>query len=149
MPNWCEGNLKIRGKIEDVKKFLDEQIYEKGEIILGKDEDEIELSGVGGHLKDTYRCFISAGKDGFHDEFYVRRDGNIIVIIPVQHAWGPKLDSFKRLSEKYGVDFRFYGYERGLEFNCEFEIIKGNITLSREIEFEDYDWECPDPRKGG
>ncbi|WP_241951467.1 hypothetical protein [Pasteurella multocida] len=147
MPNWCEGNLKIRGKIEDVKKFLDEQIYEKGEVILEK--DEIKLNGVDGHLKDTYRCFISAGKDGFHDEFYVSSDGNIIVIIPVQHAWGPKLDSFKRLSEKYGVDFRFYGYERGLEFNCEFEIIKGNITLSREIEFEDYDRECPDPRKGG
>ncbi|SQI48159.1 Uncharacterised protein [Pasteurella multocida] len=147
MSNWCEGNLKIRGKIEDVKKFLDEQIYQKGEVILEK--DEIKLSGVGGHLKDTYRCFISAGQDGFYDEFYVDRDGNIIVIIPVQHAWGPKLDSFKRLSEKYGVDFRFYGYERGLGFNCEFEIIKGNITLIREIEFEDYDWECPDPRKGG
>ncbi|MBE7394606.1 hypothetical protein [Pasteurella multocida] len=147
MPNWCKGNLKIRGKIEDVKKFLDEQIYKKGEVILEK--DEIKLSGVDGHLKDTYRCFISAGKDGFHDEFYARRDGNIIVIIPVQHAWGPYLPYFEELSEKYNVDFRFYGYERGLEFNCEFEIIKGNITIHRKIEFDNYEWECPEPRLGG
>ncbi|HDR1024754.1 TPA: hypothetical protein QB579_000280 [Pasteurella multocida] len=147
MPNWCEGNLKIRGKIEDVKKFLDEQIYEKGEVILEK--DEIKLSGVGGHLKDTHRCFISAGKDGFHNEFYARRDGNIIVIIPVQHAWEPYLPYFEELSEKYNVDFRFYGYEGGLEFNCEFEIIKGHITISRKIEFDNYEWECPEPRLGG
>lgn len=24
MPNWCKGKLKIRGKIEDIKRFIEE-----------------------------------------------------------------------------------------------------------------------------
>lgn len=27
MPNWCEGNLKIRGKQEDVFNFLAENLH--------------------------------------------------------------------------------------------------------------------------
>jgi hypothetical protein len=36
-----------------------------------------------------------------------------------------------------------------MEFNQEIEIIKGETTINREIEFEDYCWECPDPMLGG
>ncbi|MCW4596778.1 hypothetical protein MB831_04725 [Pasteurella multocida subsp. multocida] len=147
MPNWCEGNLKIRGKAGDVEKFLDETIYQGGKVLL--DNGMIELKGIDGHLKDTYRCFINADKNGFYDEFWVRNDGSVVVVIPVKHAWTPCLQYFEELSKKYNVDFKFYGYEMGLEFNCEFEIISGNITINREIKFNDYLWECPEPRIGG
>ena len=47
------------------------------------------------------------------------------------------------------VDFRVYGYEMGLEFNREIEIVEGRLVTNRRIKFKDYRWECPDPTLGG
>ena len=47
------------------------------------------------------------------------------------------------------VDFRVYGYEMGLEFNREIEIVEGRLVTNRRIKFKDYKWECPDPTLGG
>lgn len=53
------------------------------------------------------------------------------------------------MSKKYNVDFRVYGYEMGLEFNREIEIVEGRLVTNRRIKFKDYKWECPDPTLGG
>lgn len=144
MPNWCEGDLKIRGHIDDVQKCLEYCIYQGGKVI--RSDDSLELIDVGGHLKGAYRCFIP---DIYTQDFYPDNVGNIIVILPTEHAWGLSIDEFKALSQQFNVDFRFYGYERGMQFNCEVEIIRGELTLSREIQFDDYIWECPNPMLGG
>lgn len=145
MPNWCEGNLKIRGHIDDVQKLLEHCIYKGGKI--SRDEcGDLSLIETRGHLKDTYRCFIS---DIYSEDFYADKDGRIIVCLPTEHAWAPRLEYFTELSKQFNVDFRFYGYEMGLQFNFEFEIIKGAITLEKEIKFDDYIWECPHPMLGG
>ena len=47
------------------------------------------------------------------------------------------------------LDFRVYGYEMGMEFNKEIEIVEGEIATYRLIQFKDYKWECPDPKLGG
>ncbi len=142
MANWCCGNLKIRGNISNVENFLRNTISE-GEIEQG--DDQIYLKNVSGYLKGTIRCFIT---EEYTQDFIIY-DENIIVVIPTEHAWCPKLEAFQELSTKFNVDFRFYGYERGMQYSCEFEIIKGAITLQREIEFNDYCWECPEPLLGG
>lgn len=145
MPNWCVGDLKIRGHIDDVQKCLEHCICKGGKV--GKDEyGNLSLVEVRGHLKDTYRCFIS---DIYTQDFCPDGNGNIIVILPTEHAWYPVLEHFSELGKQFNVDFRFYGYEMGQQFNCEFEIIKGEITLKRDIEFNDYIWECPHPMMGG
>lgn len=145
MPNWCCGDLKIRGHIDDVHKLLDHLIYKKGKVI--RDNDSIELQEVSGHLKDTHRCFVDGVS--YTQDFYAKDDGRIIVIIPTEHAWCPRVEHFKELSQKFNVDFRFYGYEMGQQFNCEFEILKGELTLEKFIKFYDYQWECPRPLDGG
>lgn len=145
MPNWCKGNLKIRGHIDDAQKFLEYCIYQKGKV-LRNEYGDLELIDVSGHLKDTYRCFISNIHSG---EYCPDNNGNIIVILRTEHAWAPKLEYFTELSKQFNVDFRFYGYEMGQQFNFEFEIIKGAITLEKEIKFDNYIWECPHPMLGG
>lgn len=83
MPNWCEGDLKIRGHIDDVQKCLEYCIYQGGKVI--RSDDSLELIDVGGHLKGAYRCFIP---DIYTQDFYPDNVGNIIVILPTEHAWG-------------------------------------------------------------
>ncbi|QHB18240.1 hypothetical protein [Mannheimia pernigra] len=71
MPNWCEGDLKIRGHIDDVQKCLEYCIYQGGKVI--RSDDSLELIDVGGHLKGTYRCFIP---DIYTQDFYPDNVGN-------------------------------------------------------------------------
>ena len=72
-----------------------------------------------------------------------------VIVLPVQAAWALESTPYEEMSKKYGLDFRFYGYERGMEFNQEIEVIDGETTIDREIKFKDYWWECPDPELGG
>jgi hypothetical protein len=53
------------------------------------------------------------------------------------------------LSLKYNIDFRIYGFESGFKFNQDIEIIKGVIIKNKTIKFDNYNWECICPDKGG
>ena len=37
MPNWCTGDLKIRGKYKDVKEFLSKEMFILGGNILNRE----------------------------------------------------------------------------------------------------------------
>ena len=76
-------------------------------------------------------------------------DGKDIIILPVEAAWALESEPYEEMSKKYGLDFRFYGYACGMEFNQEIEVVNGEVTIDREILFDDYFWECPDPTLGG
>ena len=71
------------------------------------------------------------------------------MVLPVQGAGASESELYEEMSKQYGLDFRLYGYERGMEFNQEIEIANGKTTINREITFEDYYWECSDPEMGG
>ncbi len=47
------------------------------------------------------------------------------------------------------MDFRFYGFEYGAEFNQEMIIENGELLVDSDIHFDDYFWECPCPKLGG
>ena len=83
------------------------------------------------------------------DVIFGAKDERDIMVLPIQSAWAMDPTPYQAMSEKYNVDFRFYGYERGMEFNQEIEIIGGKLTIYREIGYSDYRWECPDPDLGG
>ena len=53
------------------------------------------------------------------------------------------------LKKDYEIDFRFYGFERGMEFNQEVIIENGELKADNEIIYDDYFWECPCPNMGG
>lgn len=168
MPNWCEGKLKIRGKKEDILKWLTECVavwepsIEKGKpvkdaLIFKKVPNAVSFScneyaieidiKADAHISDTRRNFVQKYKgEALLSE---SEEEDNIVVLPVQAAWAFEPEPYEEMSKKYGLDFRFYGYESGMEFNQEIEVIRGETTIDREIKFKDYWWECPDPELGG
>lgn len=170
MPNWIEGVLKVRGTKEDIENFVKDGIdYNDYKYQMSKDEDgtpylkgvpvprEIEnksdeydlfIKGVEDlWIKGTRRMFINAATI----EHWWRndKDKKEILCIDVRQAWGFLAENLKSLSEKYNVDFFVFGTEKGMEF-CQFvEVVKGEILQDKEIKFDDFGWECPDPRLGG
>lgn len=169
MPNWCEGKLKVRGKKENIMKWLSECVavwnpdVEKGKplyeaLIFKKDVngvsiaydaelDELHIAvEQDAYIEGTRRNFVKKYENDFS---FGAKDGKDIIVLPVKAAWALESEPYEELSKKYGLDFRFYGYECGMEFNQEIEVVNGETTIDREIRYDDYYWECPDPMLGG
>lgn len=167
MPNWCEGKLKVRGEKENIVKWLTECVavwnpdvedgkplydalifrkYESG-VSYTYDDDELHVCvKQEAYIAGTRRNFVQkCGKDFF----FGAKDGKDIIVLPVQAAWAFESEPYEEMSKQYGLDFRLYGYECGMEFNQEIEVVNGKTTINREITFENYYWECPDPEMGG
>lgn len=164
MPNWCKGILKIRGKKENIIKFLKEGtvliegIGEpkeiKTEIEINK-YDEIEIKNINReknrdclYIKETVRHFIDPieNKIFIYDE---DEEEQTICLEDFKAAWGIDVDALRTISKRYNIDIKIYGFERGMEVNQDIEIVKGEIIKDREIEFNNYIWECINPMLGG
>lgn len=153
MPNWIEGVLKIRGDKEHLLKFLNEGIDEveggsrsDWNIKSFDDEDEgIYITIKSAHIAESRRGFL----EDTYDEVYPDDNGIYTMCLDAKFAWNVDVDALIELSKKTGVDFRFYGFEWGMRFNREIEICQGQLTEDRTITFQDYKWECIDPKKGG
>lgn len=165
MPNWCKGNLKIRGKKENIIKFLKEGtcllegFWETKEItpeIEINDYNEIQIENIDKeknrdclYIKGTRRYFI----DPIENYIYIHEDEenkeSIICLENFKATWGIDADSLRVISARYNIDFKIYGFEAGMEFNQDIEIIKGQIIKDDEIKFNDYAWECIEPNLGG
>lgn len=167
MPNWIEGTLKIRGTYENVKGFFMNGLevnsynvdFEKKAVVatpipkekwfkLNEAEREcsIALQSDNVYVIGTKRAFLQ------NQDFYFYHDEDnepVIACVDFQQAWSIVAENWAELSKKYGVDFRLYGFERGMEFCQEVEIINGEITMNDEIKYDDWDWECPFPKMGG
>lgn len=155
MPNWCSGKLKIRGTRSDLIKFLENAIgpidfvFEKRkcEIDIDKDFDDMleVVVKTTGHLESTRRGFIEPS-EGY---VYFDNDSKSTLCLDYQQAWGFNANEFVTLSKKYNVDFKILGFESGMEFNHDLEVVDGVVVKSVEIKFDDYNWECVDPTLGG
>ena len=164
MPNWCKGNLKIRGKKENIIKFLEDGtslldgICDPKEIkpeVKLNDYGEIEIKNINKekgidilYIKGTRRHFI----DPIESEIYIYDTGKeeqIICLEDFKAAWGIDVDTLRIISSRYSIDIKIYGFERGMEFNQDIEIIKGKIIKNEEIKYENYQWECVNPNLGG
>ena len=69
--------------------------------------------------------------------------------LPIKQAWGFEPDDFIYISKTYNLDLRITGFERGMGFDQEIEVINGEITLDKSTDYNDYWWECPCPTLGG
>ena len=47
------------------------------------------------------------------------------------------------------VDMKIHGFEMGMEFNQDIEIVDGRILKDEELHFENYQWDCICPNMGG
>ena len=162
MANWCNGPLKIRGKTENVLKYLNEKIggykfslnkhddleYEtaaQNELMKATANPLYQVNRIGEFI-NTRRCYAQSNPDGFR----VEHDNMLNVIFTdVECAWTFDIDGFVALSKEYEIDFKFFGYERGMEYNQDIEISKGELIKFEEIQFSDYFWDCREPLRGG
>ena len=160
MPNWCEGSLKVRGKLENVKKFFLEglkcyeynyknfsQTISEDAIELKEDsEDEvwIKINKIA-HISGTRRAFV----ENTDVDFYPNEKGIATAAVNMKQAWFMCAEEFLEIAKKYNVDMRLYGFECGGRFNQEIIIENGEIVKDVEIKFDDYIWECPMTYLGG
>ncbi|MDF2854256.1 MAG: hypothetical protein K0Q87_107 [Neobacillus sp.] len=165
MPNWCEGNLKVRGSKENIRRFLLEAFtpihpmiiqalrpdLKAPDVNLIEDEWSMRIESTGNdgfHVKGTRRNFIESSSI----EWEIRDEDaetHVLVIEDYKAAWGIDANPLAELSKEYGIDLKIYAFERGMEFNQDIEIHKGTIIKNDEIQFKDYQWECIQPNLGG
>lgn len=163
MPNWAEGVLKVRGTRKDIRNFLtgaleaipsvSQQIallrgqeFKAPEVKIQEDEWDFNMKAPHGfYISGTRRAFI----EGNIQWDFSDRHEEVLSIDSFKQAWGVDADSFAELSKQYDVDIKIYAFERGMEFNQDIEIHKGEIIKNNEIKFDDYEWECLMPNLGG
>ncbi len=160
MPNWCEGDLKIRGNFKNVAQWCRENINIYGfsldngsyldknnpaKIEVSENEEEIKIIvPKTAYIEHTKRNFIEEGTYwGFE------YDGIIRLVLHIKAAWDFESKPYVEMSQKFGIDFSFYGFERGAEFNREVIIENGELKVNNDITYDDYFWECPCPDLGG
>ena len=76
-------------------------------------------------------------------------DDVISIALNAKFAGCIKADELLNICQKYGIDMRIYGFECGMEFNQDIEIIDGEITKNNLVEYDDYVWDCISPERGG
>lgn len=152
MPNWIEGTLKLRGSSEDLIRFFEkgfeDPVSERTDCSDGVSFVVTNFAYIKGSRRafalETFECYI-----------YTDYDHNQVALIPVKQAWSftPSADEAAQrwidLAKEYNLDVRLQGFERGIEFYQDVEIVNGELVRCDCITYEDWDWECPMPRMGG
>jgi hypothetical protein len=168
MPNWCEGSLKVRGKKSDITRWVRENVvaythewvHKENEIpymnsipnpkAVTVEYDEPESDEIcitvktDAHITGTRRNFVKVDEYWAYDH-----NGTMILVLNFMAAWGIEPEPYVAMSQKYHVDFRLYGFERGMEFNQEVIVEDGQLIRNVEITFDDYEWECIFSNLGG
>ena len=154
MANWICGDLKIRGTKENIKKFLIEGLISTGSKIKpeitcdDKWKFSIKSNTDSFYIKGTRRSFIEK------EEIYTyindwEDDEERVIVLEYKSAWGIDVVGLVNLSKEFNIDFKILGFELGMEFNQDVEIVKGEVIKNEEITFDDYEWECIRPHIGG
>ena len=162
MPNWCEGMLKIRGKQEDVFNLLAENLQvwktiiikepkfdmrdeiDKEAIVINKEEESIWVKKTA-HIKGTHRNFVEPNDINV----WKGKDGNTCIAIEFKGAWSIESEPYVKLAKEYNVDIKIEAFERGMEFSQYILIENGELKEDKEIEYDDYVWDCVMPNLGG
>ena len=163
MANWCEGNMRLRGTKENIKKFLDNEIV----YITGGFDNYVENKPEKEETEYEYLLSLPAGS---YESFYIRNtyrnffftnqieicwpdaepDEEIVVCIDdFNSAWSLKEEGWADHAKKYGIDIRMFGFERGMEFSQVMTITRYGNVETRTTKYQDWYWECPFPNMGG
>lgn len=155
MPNWCEGELKIRGKADNLKKFVLNGLIPVN--CFGQKLEKLKVKNVSESLEKVEsesNCWIEGTYRGFVEKFELWLDGlddeyNNILFFNSLFAWDVNANELLEIAKKYNVDIKIFAFERGMQFNRDIEIVNGKIIKDDEIKYDDYAWECPCADLGG
>ena len=146
MANSCEGTLRIRGPENNIKSFLLNGLEPHNDSKKIELQDENILFFSSCHIKGTERGQVSYVEVYFSEY----EDTNVITVaLEAKFIGIIKADELLNICQKYGIDMRIYGFERGTEVNQDIEIINGKITKNNLIKYDDYIWDCVSPERGG
>ena len=154
MPNWSEGVLKVRGKYENVIKFFKENLHTvdffgmdvESALTIEYYDDSVGMSlKKTAHIKGTHRNFTESD----YISICRREDNTACVAIHIKGAWAIDSKPYVEMSNNYDVDIKIESFERGMEFSQYILIEKGQLIEDKQIEYDDYEWECVNPLIGG
>ena len=163
MANWVEGVFKVRGTRVNIKKFLVEGLdplpainqqlarmrgkeIEKPKMEIKEDEWYLTINSPNGlYIKGTRRAFFESEIEWWFDDSHLE----VLTIDSFKQAWAVDAPELAEISKRFDVDLKIYTFEKGMQFNQDIEIHKGEIIKDNEIKFNDYDWECLFPNLGG
>lgn len=156
MPNWCEGYLRVRGPVNNIRKFFENAF----EIVTNESRDINDLISLMPYdnefevyvedivwLKHTRRGFVEACNTYVHPN----NDGVGCAVISYKQAWAADAEQLLEVAKEFEVDLRFFGGEQGMCFTQTIEIVDGEITVNEAKEYsgDSWDWESPVPKWGG
>lgn len=156
MPNWIEGTLKLRGKVESIKKFIENEINDGPDCtkLLVVNEPEyhyVEYHFYNEpHVKGTKRAFITNCR-AYMDTDEKSIEEEIIICLSIEQAWGfTDPEVWLEKSHQYNIDIRLFGIESGMQFTQEVIILRDrDVVVNNITKFVDFEWECPFPEMGG
>ena len=161
MPNWIEGTMKLRGKREDIKRFLDNELgtssYYGEKRTL---EEQVECNSNDEYMEYTFKDepYIKGTRRAFVTGAYLyMEEDEGTVCIKIKQAWSfdatpgdRELELWKDNAHKYNIDIKLYGVECGMQFCQEVIALRNrDRVINNVIEYEDWDWDCPFPNMGG
>ena len=170
MPNWCEGNLRLRGTADAILEFIKNEVQ-----IVGRSRGSLDINECGPEVVDEYgEASVKAPKqaegwfmvsiyikntvrnfiDGREFNLYLgdeedRANVRTVCIDGFRAAWGIVAEPYVEKARKYGIDIKIVGFECGMQFAQIIEIINGELVKDQEVKFDDWDWECVMPNMGG
>lgn len=173
MPNWCKGSMKLRGKPENILRFVKEGL----DLYVGDNSDLVDKSvwldiqqyGSGNievffinknippyeliHINGTSRAFIRSDECSGIFMDLSENPETIIVVLAIKQAWGYRPAEFRDIAKKYEIDIRLYGIEQGMGFVEDYEILDNGDTFNDlgpvYDSYDDFRWNCPFPWIGG
>lgn len=167
MPNWCVGNLRLRGKLENVKSFLKNEIMAVDNEVAVPTifdcpyDEEFTITKPEGrrmspwfYINDTKRNFVDDVRiDGC---MYEIDDGSADVVTIIDNftcAWGMEPEPYLEKAKRYNLDIKMFGWERGLQFEQLIEIGRTGELLRNEChsysDFGEWMWNSAHPGLGG
>ena len=156
MPNWCEGTLKVRGTIKDLKNFVLNGLLPVKPIgatkeplsLDGEDETSLYISSVPDtlYIKGTRRAFC---EPDYIEVYSNEPNDKKILTMPFKQAWAILSDNLLEVCKEFNIDMKIQGFERGMRFSQIVEIVDGEIIQDEEIKYDDWEWDCPCPDMGG
>ena len=118
MANIANGEMGIRGSINNVQHFLND--------IKVIDGFAFELEGI--------------DEVDFSQE-HIDTEGKVRIYLPVEYRWSININEAKTISKKYDLNIWIEVFETYLGFREEVCIVDGNVVYSDYIEWNYYQGE--------
>lgn len=161
MPNYCEGILRVRGKYENLKRFVDE-IFESVELekenidqIAGKSvlrfKYNEEQNKQGYFMKGSSKYGKAAFGEFDHRWFRNSRlkPAMHVIFFKMYQGWGIEGNYIVKLARSYKLDMAIDSYESGCEHEGHVKVIDGQIIMNYSTEHRgDWAFDVPQPALG-